>query len=232
MHKNCCVKTLYPQHRNMPNARPRYKEIMNKFIICHNYGTPNAFPFGFQSAVAVCKVSCIYGNDIADMQCVYVGRNGGYGEHAELKLIEYLRNSQHIMDATEIDIKVYQNYSPCNDLCGNVSCAENIVQYKDSMERQGKTMNITILFANFYRTTTYSGNDEKRAMENRKGLRLLLSAQVKLQLLAEQEKWETFLYDGNLVDLSAEEKRSLLELAGSEVGGSENSSMNSTYTPS
>ncbi len=89
------------------------------------------------------------------------------------------------------------------------------------MESQGKQIVISITFANFYRTDVYPGNDEKRAEQNRNGLRLLRDNGVKLRLLCGEEEWTTFLNDGQLVSLDEYDKETCRQpslIKGEKIG--------------
>lgn len=43
----------------MAHERLGRDEILNKFIICHSYGTTGVFPSGAGAAIVLSKVSCI-----------------------------------------------------------------------------------------------------------------------------------------------------------------------------
>ena len=202
----------------MVDNRPDFIEVKRKFIISAAYGTSGAFPYGAKSTVVISHISCT-SQDKKTEKMVHICRNEGRGQHAEIKLIEFLKQNDKVEKADEVNIRMLQNFSPCNDDAGlheNAFCAKKIIKYQDDMEREGKRMNITITFANFYRTTVYDDNDEKRAEENKGGLRKLDGAGVTLQLLQGEEQWKEFLYDKELVKLSDKEKKSLLAEATSK----------------
>ena len=203
----------------MVDNRPDSIEVMRKFIISAAYGTSGAFPYGPKSTVVISHISCT-SQDKKTEKMVHICRNEGRGQHAEIKLIEFLKQNDKVEKADEVNIHMLQNFSPCNDDAGLTFCAEKIIKYQDDMEREGKRMNITITFANFYRTTVYdrvyNGNDEKRAEENKGGLGKLNGAGVTLRLLQGEEQWKEFLYDEELVKLSDKEKKLLLAEATSK----------------
>ncbi len=187
-------------------------EILEKFIISANYGTPNVFPYGAGSAVVLSKVSCRYDDgDSWSMPMVCIHRNQGpYLMHVETMFVRLIRRTSR--RAREIKIEMIQNYSPCNDQANGEYCAQAIVDYKMEMESQGKQIDISITFANFYRTVVYPGNDANRAEQNRNGLRLLRDNGVQLRLLCFPE-WFHFLFDDQFVSLNDNDREECLNRA-------------------
>lgn len=201
----------------MAHERLGIEEILNNFIIYHSYGTSGAFPYGAGSTIVLSKVSCE--NDGDSWSMVSIHRNQDYQIHAETKLLQLLKD---ISDkAKQIKIEMIQNFSPCNDKNHEgkgAFCAQKIVDYKKEMKRQGKQIDISITFANFYRTVVYNehgkyGNNANRAEQNKNGLRLLRDNGVQLRLLCGKEEWKKFLNDDQLVSLSEDDKYSCLQLA-------------------
>lgn len=133
--------------------------------------------------VVLSKVSIYYPSDSLSM--VTIHRNDTNQQHAETKLLQLLRGISE--NAREIDIGIIQNFSPCNDEANGQLCAQGIANYKNLIKCQPTKIDISITFANFYRTIVYDENDENRAEQNRRGLRLLYDNGVQLQLLCGQE---------------------------------------------
>lgn len=80
------------------------------------------------------------------------------------------------------------------------------------MEKQGKTIDIKITFANFYKVVKCGGSSQK----NIEGLRLLKNNGVELRLLQGEQEWRKFLEDDNLVNLPDDNRKTLsvlLEMA-------------------
>ncbi|XP_078374506.1 uncharacterized protein LOC144658055 [Oculina patagonica] len=194
----------------MAHERLGKDEILEKFIISAKYGTPNVFPYGARSTIVLSKVSCKNDYDSC-WSMVGIHRNQERGIHAETKVVELIKCIGD--NARAINIELIQNYSPCNDKDNGAFCAKKIVDFKKEMESQGKQIVISITFANFYRTDVYPGNDEKRAEQNRNGLRLLRDNGVKLRLLCGEEEWTKFLNDGQLVSLDECDKETCRQRA-------------------
>ena len=187
----------------MAHERLQRNEILSKFIIPHDYGTTGVFPYGAGASIVLSKVSytSCYDGDSWSTNVVGIHRNKEHRVHAEMKLVDLLERSIS-SHAREIDIKLIQNFSPCNDDENNTFCAQQIVDYKMKMEDQGKQIDISITFANFYRTVEYYGNTEDRAKKNRRGIRLLHDNRVQLRLLRGKVAWRKFLEDKRFVRLS------------------------------
>lgn len=199
----------------MEGKRLSKEEILKKFIIEAEYGTPNAFPSGRGSVVVLSEVSC----ESSDNDCwtvVGIHRNGKHLNHAETKLLQLL---QGISDtAQKIDVQLTQNFSPCNlaDDENGAECAKNIVDYLKTMEENRKDIKISITFANFYKTEKYYANDRAKAEKNREGLRLLSGSGVKLRLLRGKTKWERLLNNELFVNLTETERDECLKMATSK----------------
>ena len=194
----------------MSHERLGRNEILSKFIIPNDYGTRGVFPYGVGASIVLTKVSCE--NDDGDSwSMVGIYRNKNHRIHAEAKLFQLL---DAITDnVNEINIELIQNFSPCNDDENNTFCAQQIVDYKRKMEGQEKQIDISIKFANFYRTVVYYGNDKKRAEKNREGLRLLSDNGVQLRLLRGEKKWRKFLNDEQFVMLSDNDREACWDQA-------------------
>ena len=180
----------------MEGKRLSKEEILKKFIIEAEYGTPNAFPSGRGSAVVLSEVSC----ESSDDDCwtvVGIHRNGEHPNHAEKKLLQLL---QGISDtARKIEVKLTRNFSP------GPKFATNIVDYLKTMEKNGKDIKISITFANFYKTE-----------KNRGGLQLLSDSGVELRLLRGKTEWERLLNNKLFVNLTETERDDCLKMATSK----------------
>ncbi len=190
-------------------------EILEKFIISADYDAPNEFPHGAGSMVVLSKVWFTNDDGYSWPMPACIHRNQGPPNqiHAEKMFVNFIRRASR--RAREINIEMIQNYSPCNDQANGEYCAREIVDYKNDMLRQGKEIEISITFANFYRTV-YDGNDAHRAEENRNGLRLLHANRVQLRLLHEREEWKTFLKNDQFVRLNDNDREECLNRAISE----------------
>lgn len=192
--------------------RPYPDEIRQKFIITARYGKPG-FPSGMGATLVICRVSCISFDGVAWTN-IFIHRNT-HDKHAETLVIEKLEEMGR--NAKEINIELIQNYSPCNNYERDVNnvlygCATDIVDYKNKMEKQGKTIDIKITFANFYKVVKCGGGSQK----NIEGLRLLQNNGVELRLLQGEQEWRKFLEDDNLVNLPDDNRKTLsvlLEMA-------------------
>ncbi|KAL9971123.1 hypothetical protein ACROYT_G023610 [Oculina patagonica] len=202
----------------MAHERLGRDEILEKFIIEADYGTSGVFPYGAGATIVLSKVSC-KNNDDDSWSMVGVHRNQERGIHAETKVFELIKRTSG--NAGTINIELIQNFSPCNDIANDEFCAEKILNYKKRMESQGKQIDISITFANFYRAVVYKehskyGNNKNRAEQNRNGLRLLRDNGVQLRLLCGEEEWKKFLNDDQLVSLSDSDREECWNLAVSE----------------
>ncbi|XP_031554911.1 uncharacterized protein LOC116291838, partial [Actinia tenebrosa] len=167
--------------------------------------------------IAACKIICT-DKDGKTWASHQIYRNDDEN-HAEENLIEYLRWLGHTLDASRIIIKVYINYSPCNE------CSEAILKYIKEMKSQKRESEMTITFANFYETHEYTykkqdgttgGNRKKKARENIEGLKKLYKYRepgVNLRLLGVHVKWERFLGMSKFFSLTEEEKDDCLDQA-------------------
>ena len=205
------------------SGRPQKEKIREKFIIEAEYGTKGAFP---SATVVLSKVSySLNEGPLLSAFKNYVHRNGQQS-HAEGLLIQQLRRDIVDMEkdmgnngqkVTEIVIQTFQNYAPCDDYVYDAKekhgCATDIVAFKRDMEKQGKTVKMTITFANLYNWfRKYEGCGE----QNMKGLRWLRENHVVLELLQGEKKWQSLFNDNNLVDLTGEDKDELLGKATSK----------------
>ena len=200
------------------SGRPKKSEIRRKFIIEAKYGIKGAFPSRVDAAVVLSEVSySLEGGLCRRAFKNYVHRNTSYQIHAEKLLIQQLREDIVEMEkkgqkVTEIVIQLVQDYAPCDDAKGMRGCATDIVEFKDEMEKQGKTINISITFANFYRWIGNVGYGP----QNMKGLKRLCENDVVLELLQGETMWQSLFNDNYLVILTEEDKVDLLKKATSE----------------
>lgn len=196
----------------MGDKRLTKQEILDKFIIKADYGTPNAFPFGRGAVVVLSEISC-ESSDNDRWNMVGIHKNGDHLNHAETKLLQLLRDISS--SVCKIDVKLTQNFSPCNlsKEENGAECAKDIVKYLTKMKKDGKKIEISITFANFYKTETYYGNDLAQAVKNRDGLRLLHDNGVKLNLLGGKDEWERLLKNELFVCLNPAERDACLEKA-------------------
>ncbi|XP_031554912.1 uncharacterized protein LOC116291839 [Actinia tenebrosa] len=156
-------------------------DIVEKFLVKKMY-KKSGWP---HDTIAACKIICT-DKDGKTWVSHQIYRNDE-NDHAEVKLIKYLRWLGKALEAREIIIKVYMNYSPC------YKCARKILKYKGDMEDKIK---MTITFANFYNTHVHRGNNRDEARANIEELKELYEYgehAVKLRLLGRDVKWETFL---------------------------------------
>ena len=209
----------------MANRRDRLEkdEISTKFIIDTEYGDPGkigGFPGGVGATVVLCKVKRLRrkGKRTYSNEYEYVTRNTR-DNHAEVLLLKKIVELMKEENVKEVSVTLIQNYSPCDDNPHNgnrasaiTGCATDIIQFKNDMEKQGKSVRIQITFADFYRWIGNYGDGPK----NMKGLKELLKNGVKLTLLQGKEMWETFLNDTCFVNLTSEEKAELLKKATSD----------------
>lgn len=200
----------------MAGKRLRKKEILDKFIIKDDYGTPNVFPFGRGAVVVLSEISC-ESSDNDRWTVIGIHRNGAHPNHAEKKLLQLLQGISST--ARKIDVKLTQNFSPCNLAVdeNGAECAQEIVNYLTEMKENGKAIKISITFANFYKTVEYPGNALHKAKKNQEGLRLLYNSGVKLKLLRGKKKWERLLKNELFVYLTETEKNACLKEAISEA---------------
>ena len=203
----------------MANKDDRLKkdEIRTKFIIDAKYGETGGFPSGVGATAVLCKVERlrrigehVYSNEY---ECIIRNTRENHAEVLLLEEIKELMKDENEEEEENVSVTLIQNYSPC-DLNRHKSnrnaitgCATDLIQFKDDMEKQGKSVRIEITFANFYRWIGDFG-DGPRHM---KGLKKMLKSGVKLTLLQGEEMWKTFLNDTCYVNLTSEEKTELLK---------------------
>lgn len=208
----------------MANKDERLKkdEIRTKFIIDAKYGEAGRFPYGVGATAVLCKVERLprIGKHTHSNKHEYIIRNTEEN-HAEVLLLEEIKElmkEENEEEEENVSVTLIQNYSPCdyNSHKSNrnaiTGCATDLIQFKDDMEKQGKSVRIEITFANFYRWIGNFGDGPKHMT----GLKKLREKGVKLTLLQGEEMWKTFLNDTCFVNLTSEEKTELLEKATSD----------------
>ena len=195
----------------MTHERLEREEIQSKFIISGNYHNAMLYLFSDEAGaeVVLSKVTIYYRGD----SCLSMGaiHRNNLNQHAEIKLLRLLWGISE--NAKEINIEIFQNFSPCNDEVSGQFCAQRIVDYKRELKRQQTKIDISITFANFYRTVECSATDVNRAEQNMEGLRMLYDNGVQLRLLCGHEEWKKFLNDDQLVSLSADDREECWNLA-------------------
>ena len=201
----------------MAEAVEKIGEVdIRKFIIKHKYGENHEdWPSGKGATIVLSTVE-IYStkrsstsikDDKLTRKTVY--KNGEHPNHAEGYFLRDLKDEIETLLAdeetkvTKVQAKLVQNYSPCNNYSDDnkSGCADDILQFKESMRKKGINFSLTIKFATFY---------SHEVKSNREGLKKLLRNDVKLELLQGKDDWKEFLYDETFVNLK------LLRMATSE----------------
>ena len=197
----------------MGDKLPDVYEIYRKFIIDKKYGTTDGKPYPPETLV-LCKASfASIASESSDSQDVvgnfnnlrlqgWIFRNGING-HAEELCLQRLR--QRDSQAQRIEVELIQSYAPCHN------CADKIIAYKEEKEKEGKTVAITIKFANYYRWIG-RGTDED-GVKNLRKLKEMTKRNIDLHLLQGKTSWENLFEDDELVNLSREDQTWLLEKA-------------------
>ena len=140
-------------------------------------------------------------------------RNDRYS-HAELLFLRQLElEVQQLQQGgnkvTKINAELIQNYAPCHE------CADAMITFKETMEKEGKEVSIKVIFANYYYWIGRHRTDMK-GWNNLLKLKEMHDKGIDLQLLQGKESWETLFGDSHLVNLQDEEKEELLQKATSE----------------
>ena len=196
----------------MADKRLTKQEILENFIIKDDYGTADVFPFEEGAVVVLSEIS--FENYDDDRWTVFgIHRNGEHPNHAEKKLLKLLRDISGT--ARKIDVQLTQNFSPCN--MDEAKCARKIVDYLKAMNDDRKEINISITFANFYRTVENTRNGQDIAKKNQEGLKLLHDNEVKLKLLRGEDEWKRLLNNELFVCLCEKERKKCLKEAMSEA---------------
>ena len=143
---------------------------------------------------------------------IWIFRNDSL--HAEIKLLRQLELKVQQLEqegnkVTKINVELIQNYAPC------YVCADELIKFKETMEREGKEVSIKVIFGNYYYWIGRSYTKEY-GWKNLLKLKEMHDKSIDLQLLQGKESWETLFEDGNLVSLEDEEKEELLKKATSE----------------
>ena len=200
----------------MGDKLPDANEISKKFIIDKKYGTTAGKPYPPETLV-LCKVSFasneIESSDSSDSQDVaenfnnlrlqgWIFRNRISG-HAEELCLQRLR--QRDSQAQRIEVELIQSYAPCHH------CADKIIAYKEEKEREGKTVAITIKFANYYRWIGPGTDDD--GVKNLRKLTEMREGDIDLHLLQGRNSWENLFEDDELVNLNDDDQTRLLEKA-------------------
>ena len=199
----------------MGDQLPKAHEISRKFIIDKKYGTTGGvYP---PETLVLCRASFISSasesSDSSDFQDVagnfnnlrlqgWIFRNGING-HAEELCLQRLR--QRDSQVQRIEVELIQSYAPCHN------CADKIIAYKQEKETEGKTVAITITFANYYRWIG-PGTDEN-GVKNLRKLKKMTESGIDVHLLQGKTSWENLFEDDELVNLSHEDKAWLLKKA-------------------
>ena len=139
-------------------------------------------------------------------RCTWIFRNE-FKSHAEIKLLRRLEQEGN--KETKINVELIQKYAPCHE------CADELIKFKETMEREGKEVSIKVIFANYY---YWIGRSYTKVYgwKNLLKLKEMHDKGIDLQLLQGKESWENLFGDSHLVNLEDEEKEELLQKATSE----------------
>lgn len=147
-----------------------------------------------------------------ESRCTWIFRNE-FKSHAEIKLLRRLerevqRLEQEGYKIPKINVELISNYAPCHE------CADEMIKFKETMEREGKEVSIKVIFANYY---YWIGRyyTKEYGWKNLLKLKEMHDKGIDLQLLQGKESWES-LFDSDLVNLKDGEKVELLKKATSE----------------
>ena len=148
-----------------------------------------------------------------ESRCTWIFRNE-FKSHAEIKLLRRLelevqRLEQEGNKETKINVELISNYAPCHE------CADQLIKFKETMEREGKEVSIKVIFANYYYWIGRSYTKEY-GWKNLLKLKEMHDKGIDLQLLQGKESWKSLFGDSHLVNLEDEEKEELLQKATSE----------------
>ena len=133
--------------------------------------------------------------------------------HAEIKLLRRLELEVQRLEQegnkVKINVELISNYAPCHE------CADELIKFKETMEREGKEVSIKVIFANYY---YWIGRSYTKVYgwKNLLKLKEMHDKGIDLQLLQGKESWENLFGDSHLVNLEDEEKEELLQKATSE----------------
>lgn len=196
----------------MGDQLPQKDEISRKFIIDKKYGTTGGvYP---PETLVLCRASFpSSASESSDFQDVagnfnnlrlqgWIFRNGKNG-HAEELCLQRLR--QRDSQAQRIEVELIQSYAPCHN------CADKIIEYKKEKETEGKTVAITITFANYYRWIG-RGTDEN-GVKNLRKLKEMTESDIDLLLLQGRNSWKNLFEDDELVNLNDNDQTWLLQKA-------------------
>ena len=133
--------------------------------------------------------------------------------HAEIKLLRRLELEVQRLEQegnkVKINVELISNYAPCHE------CADELIKFKETMEREGKEGAIKVIFANYYYWIGRSYTKEY-GWKNLLKLKEMHDKGIDLQLLQGKESWKSLFGDSHLVNLEDEEKEELLQKATSE----------------
>ena len=130
-------------------------------------------------------------------------------DHAEgLFLADLKREIDDLKEVKEIQVRLVQNYSPCNNCKqGEPSgCADDILRFKKHMSERDIHFSLTIAFAEI-------DEDKEKEDANRTGLINLLQSGIELKLLKGEDKRQNFLSDKTFKDLTDAKFKELFETA-------------------
>ena len=174
--------------------RPIGKSDAKKFIVEHKYWTNrHLWP---NTTIALSTVN----SNLADPTAHNVYQNEP-GKHVERFFLEKLQELSQNEELVEITANLVQNYSPC------ATCADEIVNFKKTMEERQRSFSLTIQFSSFY------NHDD-----NREGLKNLVKNKIIFKKVFQGEKdWDKFLKNDNFVTLTTDDKQELLKMAKSDA---------------
>lgn len=148
-----------------------------------------------------------------ELSITWILRNDRYS-HAEISYLRGLEREVQRLEreggkVTKINVELIQNYAPCHE------CADEMISFKETMERERKEVSIRVIFANYYYWIGRHRTDVK-GWKNLLKLKEMHGKDIDLQLLQGKEQWETLFKDSDLVNLKDKEREELLQKATSE----------------
>ena len=147
-----------------------------------------------------------------ESRCTWIFRNE-FKSHAEIKLLRRLEREVQRLEQegnkVKINAELISNYAPCHE------CADELIKFKETMERKGKEVSIKVIFANYYYWIGRCYTKEY-GWKNLLKLKEMHNKGIDLQLLQGKESWESLFEDSDLVNLKDAEKVELLKKATSE----------------
>lgn len=147
-----------------------------------------------------------------ESRCTWIFRNE-FKSHAEIKLLRRLEREVQRLEQegnkVKINVELISNYAPCHE------CADELITFKETMEREGKEVSIKVIFANYYYWIGRHYTKEygwKNLLKSKK----IHDKGIDLKLLQGKESWESLFEDSDLVNVNDGEKEELLKKATSE----------------